>query len=149
MHFLGLLMMVTLSLLLPSIGADGIDVPNIQSDGEWTDLHLMDADRVTIEMAPITDQRSVVLSITQLQDRESENSFYIDTQRHVKGATIKCIGGGPTIGYAKGNFELIIQIYLVTYDDGVDTIEIPRESFRNIPRHFKYVLPFQLSRNNP
>jgi hypothetical protein len=144
MQFLGLFTTIVASLLLPSIAAGGNDVANIQSDGEWTDLHLMDADRITIEMAPIRDQRSVVLSITQLQDRKSEKIFFIDVNRPVKGASIQDVGGGPQIGYAKGNFELIILIYLVKFDDGVDLIEIPKESFKNVPDYFKYVLPFSL-----
>lgn len=146
MHFMSLSTMVAVSLLLPCIAVGRNDVPNIQSDGEWTDLHLMDADRITIEMAPIKDQRSVVLSITQLQDRKSEKIFFIDVNCPVQGASIQAIGGGPQIGYAKGNFELIILIYLVKFDDDVDSIEIPRESFKNVPDHFKYVLPFSLQR---
>ena len=131
-----------LALLWP---ANGDEISSIRTEGEWSDVRLMNGDRVTIETVRLKGTRSIVLSIIQLQDRESEAMFSIDLKKPIKGATIRELGGGPTIGYAKGNFELINLIYVISFDADVEKIEIPKESFRNIPQAFKYALPYRLS----
>lgn len=120
--------------------------PLVSSDGKWSKIQLQSADRIVFQLAALEDERSVVLSIVHLQDKATEKRFFIDYEKPIPGAQISYLGGGPTIGYAKGNFELVNHLFLIRFDEGIDEIEIPEKSFMNVPEYFRYVIPYRVSR---
>ena len=138
--------LLTLIFLCSAIVVANEKQPLISFDGKWSSLQLQSADRIVFQMASLDDKQSVVLSIVHLQDEGTEKPFVIDCENPLPGGKISYLSGGATIGYAKGNFELVNHLYLVKFDDGVDQIKIPKESFQNVPEYFRYVLPFPLSR---
>ena len=116
--------------------------PSIQSNGKWTKIHLMDADRLTIDYITMKDG-SVLLSIIHFYNRDTEKPVTILPKSKIKGFEIENLGNGPQIGYAKGNLELSHNIYRFIPTNGTATkLLIPKDAFSHIPKYFKYVLPY-------